>query len=144
MIQIKTLREYAETLLQRVDEIGSVTMVCIDKEMSDALRQMKQPQFPALFVVVPMAEEHSDGPDNIMETSQCLLFLLDRTDNQRRNALQVLEETQAVVERLKRTLREDAAHPCHFMSGMKNLNTNPESGLYADYSGWSLSFNLED
>lgn len=144
MIRIKDLREYAESLLQRIERIHSATLVNVDKEMSDALRQMKRDEFPALFVVVPSAEDDSDYPDNVAETSQCLLFLLDRADNQRRTPLQVLEETQPVIESLKQILRDDAARPCHFMAGLHNLSTNPETGLYADYCGWSLSFKIAE
>lgn len=144
MIYVKDLRAYAEALLQRVSGIRSVTMVSVDKEMSEALKQMKSTDFPALFVVVPSAEDKSVYPDNVSETSQCLLFLLDRTDQQRRKAIQVLEETQEVVELLKKTMREDAGKPCHFMSGLRNVSTNPETGLYSDYSGWSISFNLSE
>ena len=53
MIRIKTLREYTEALLQRIPAIRSATLVNVDKDMSDALRQMKVREFPALFVVVP-------------------------------------------------------------------------------------------
>lgn len=41
MIRIKTLREYTEALLQRIPAIRSATLVNVDKDMSDALRQMK-------------------------------------------------------------------------------------------------------
>lgn len=124
----------------RVPGIRSAVLVNTDKEMSEGLRRMKREEFPALFVVVPSAEDNSDYPDNVRETNQCLLFLLDRSDPQRRTPLLVLEETQELTEALKRTLREDAARPCHFMAGLRNLSTNPETGLYADYCGWSLSF----
>ena len=144
MIRIKTLREYTEALLQRIPAIRSATFVNVDKDMSDALRQMKVREFPALFVVVPSADDDSAYPDNVAEVSQCLLFLLDRSDHQRRTPLQVLEETQEVVETLKQQLREDACQPCHFMSGLGNLSTNPETGLYSDYCGWSVSFNLSE
>lgn len=143
MIRIKDLREYFESLVERTNEIYSVTLVTVDKDMSDALRQMKREDFPALFVVVPSSDDNSDYPDSVAETSQCLLFLLDRSDNQRRTPIQVLEDTQETVEAMKQGLREDSARPCHFMSRLRNLSTNPETGLYSDYCGWSVSFNIE-
>lgn len=143
MISIKDLREYSEALAIRTDGVNSVTMVSVDKDMSDALRRMKAEEFPALFVVVPSSDDESEYPDIVEETSQCLLFLLDRSDNQRRTPIQVLEETQETVETLKQNLRGDAARPCHFMAGLRNLSTNPETGLYSDYCGWSVSFNID-
>lgn len=146
MIRIKDLRTYAESLLQRVCAIRSITLVNVDKEMSEALRRMNTSDFPALFVVVPSAEDDSTYPDNVAERSQCLLFLLDRADSQRqrRSQLQILEDTQEPVEALKCILRADAGRPCHFMSGLRNLSTHPETGLYTDYAGWSVSFYIDE
>lgn len=131
-------------MLQTLPAIKSATMVSVDKDMSDALRTMKSGEFPALFVVVPSSDDDSTYPDNVAENSQCLLFLLSKSDNQRRKPIEVLEETQELAELLKARLREDACKPCHFMSGMRNLSTNPETGLYSDYSGWSFSFIIND
>lgn len=144
MIGIRVLKEYAEELERDVKNINSARLVCMDKDMSDALRQMKTTEFPALFVVIPSSDDNSNYPDNISERSQCLFFLLDRADNQRRKPLAVLEETQQIAETLKAHFRDDACKPCHFMSGMRGMSTNPETGLYTDYCGWSISFSVND
>lgn len=141
-IMLTEYRDYFEQIVMESDGISTATMVNTDKEMSNAIRRMKADEFPALFVVVPAAEDSTKSPDDIAEKMLCIVFLLDRSDAQRRRPFTVLTETQRLIEQVKTAMRRDASRPCHFMSGLSQLNTNPETGLYDDYSGWSITFNI--
>lgn len=141
MLNLQTYFDYFAQLHEIQDVIHSVRLVNNDNDMSDALRSMKRDELPALMVVVPSAEDRTT-PDSVAEDNLCLLFLLDRADSQRRPSMQVLKDTQPVVEVLKAAMREYSNRPCHWMRGLSRMNTNPETGLYADFCGWSVSFHL--
>lgn len=141
MLKIEEYRECIETAA-RVPAIKSRHLVNDDRGMSDRLRSLKREELPALFTVVPYAEAVDRDPDNLSERNMCILFLMERTDPQRRTSIEAVTDTQPVIEALKKEMRKAAARPCSLMYGMSNLTTTPESGLYAEYAGWSLTYTL--
>lgn len=126
----------------RVPGIHSVKVVNVDQDMSDCLKAIKRDELPALFLVVPSAQETGTEPDNVEEDNLCLIFLMDRMDVQRRGPVQVLEETQPLIEKVKEAMRGDRARGCHIMRNLGKMTTTPETGFYTNYSGWSVSFKL--
>lgn len=144
MIDLKLYREYFEKMNLLTHGIGSVKLVNVAENMADTLKGIRRDDLPVLFVVVPSARDSDDcEPDRIEEVNDCLVFLMDRTDPQRRTALQVLERLQPLTEHLKAQLRADAATPCHWLNGLRDMATVPETGFYTDYAGWSVSFRID-
>lgn len=144
MIDLKQYREYFEGMTLLSHGFASVKLVNVAENMADTLKGIRSAELPVLFVVVPSARDSAScEPDRIEEVNECLVFLLDRTDPQRRTAMQTLEQLQPAMEHLKAQLRSDAAVPCHWLHGLHSLTTVPETGFYTDYAGWSLSFKVE-
>ncbi len=142
MINLTTYRTFFEGVASKVDGVNSVHLVTIDQDMSDTLKSIKKTQLPALFIVVPSAQNNTAEVDEWTENNLCLIFLMDKTDPQRRPADRVLAETQPTIEAIKNCMRESKAEGCTLMRDLQSLNTSPETGFYTDYSGWSVSFKL--
>lgn len=143
MILLSDYRTYFEQMIAlQVPEVKSLHVVATDQDMSERLKTIRGEALPALFIVVPSAQETDTDPDNPQEDNLCLLFLLDKTDPQRRPSIEVLEDTQPLVIRIKEYMRQDYANRCNLMRGLGKMTTTPETSLYTEYSGWSVSFNL--
>lgn len=143
MIQLTAYKAYFEGLRSYVAGLRQVQVVNVEQDMSDTLRNMRTADLPCLFVVVPSIHEQPGDADSVSEQLRCLVFLMDRSDRQRRTPLQVLEETQPVIESVKSFMRAERARGCSFMRGLGPMTTMPETGFYTDFCGWSVSFTLE-
>lgn len=142
MISLQEYKAYFEDIMARVTAIKSVNVVTADEDMGERLKVIKAAELPALFIVTPTAKEDRTDPDNARETNSCLIFLLDRADAQRKTAIMVLESTQPIMEKIKEKMRYDAGEGCGLMRNLDKMTTTPETGIFTEYCGWSLAFNL--
>lgn len=96
-----------------------------------------------LFVLPPAAESEGKNVDSFKEGNECVVFVMEKYDPQRRDTWSVLESSQAVVEELKSRMLDDLASGCSLMRfDVPTLNTLPETQFFAGFAGWSVGFKI--
>lgn len=145
MVNLQQYEAYWAGIQQRMPAIASVQMVTLDAEMGKQIQGLAKDQLPALFVIIPNSQGKSRDVDNIREQNLCVVFVMDKSDPQRRKAYQVQKELQPVIEELKTLMIDDKATGCLMLQDLDltSLSTIPESGLYSVFAGWSLGFNFD-
>lgn len=142
MINLTEYKEYWERLTKRVPLITGVLPVTVDEAMAKRLTSLKIGSV-TLFVLPPAAESEAKNVDNFKEGNQCVVFVMEKYDPQRRDTWNVLESSQLVVEQLKTQMIEDLASGCPLMRfDISTLNTLPETQFFAGFAGWSVGFKI--
>ncbi len=142
MINLTSYKEYWERLAKRVPFITGVLPVTVDEAMAKRLTSLKIGSV-TLFVLPPAAESEAKNVDNFKEGNQCVVFVMEKYDPQRRDTWNVLESSQLVVEQLKTQMIEDLASGCALMRfDISTLNTLPETQFFAGFAGWSVGFKI--
>lgn len=142
MILIENYEKYWESVLERLPFIKKLDFINDAKDMSEAIQDLKKEQMPMLFVTVPSGDGDGDV-DNSREKNIALLFLMSKYDSQGKSkAYSIQKELQPAFEALKELMKEDSADTCSPMARLEfdSMHSDPESKLYSDFSGWSLSF----
>lgn len=142
MINLRDYREYWERVADRVPEITEALPVTIDKEMAARIMKIKNDTV-TLFVLPPGGESESRNPDAFKEANQCVVFVMEKYDPQRRKSFDVLETSQKAIEAVKSIMLADLATGCPVMKfDVSSLNTLPETEFYAGFAGWSIGFRI--
>lgn len=139
MINLVQYREYWERVASVVPEITGVLPVTVDRNMGEKIKSLPKDSL-TLFVLPPMAEG-GGRPDSFKEKNICVVFVMAKYDPQRVPSFRVLEETQPVMEVVKRILLETPLHGCSLMRpDPASIVTSPETELYGNFAGWSMEF----
>lgn len=142
MINLVQYREYWEGVSRRVGSITGVLPVTIDDQMGKKIQSLPV-ESVSLFVLPPMAESDSKNADNFKELNRCVVFVMAKYDPQRRSSFSLLEQTQPIVEEVKKVLLGDQRAGCPVMRvDVKSIDTAPETELYGRFAGWSIAFNV--
>lgn len=142
MIGLVAYREYWERAAERLDCLTGVLPVAVDKDMGKRIQALPVGSV-TLFVVPPGAESDSRSPDAFREKNQCVLFVMEKYDPQRKTAFSALESSQVAVERLKALMLADLAAGCPVMRfDVASLDTVPETEFFAGFAGWSIGFKI--
>lgn len=142
MITLSDFREYWERMADRLPGITSAMAVTIDDEMGRKIQSMK-PGTVTLFYLPPAGQSDSANPDNFREKNQCVIFVMEKYDPQRRRPFEVLESSQSCIEAVKSAMVDDMASGCRKLRfDLRTLNTMPETKFYAGFAGWSLGFDI--
>lgn len=142
MINLTAYKEYWERLARRIPLITGVLPVTVDETMAKHISSLRIGSI-TLFVLPPAAESETVNADNFKEGNQCVVFLMEKYDPQRRSAWSVLESSQEAVERLKVLMLDDLASGCPSVRfDVSTLNTLPETQFFAGFAGWSVGFKI--
>ena len=142
MINLTAYKEYWERLAKRVPLITGVLPVTVDEAMAKRITSLKTGSV-TLFVLPPAAESDGKNVDSFKEGNECVVFVMEKYDPQRRDTWSVLESSQAVVEELKSRMLDDLASGCSLMRfDVPTLNTLPETQFFAGFAGWSVGFKI--
>lgn len=142
MINLLKYREYWEKAARRVDSITGVLLVAVDKDMGKKIQALPTGSV-TLFVLPPGGESDSKNPDAFREANQCVVFVMEKYDPQRKNAFEALESSQQAIEDLKAMMLDDLAAGCPVMRfDVSTLNTLPETEFFANFAGWSIGFKI--
>ena len=142
MINLTAYKEYWECLAKRIPLITGVLPVTVDEAMAKRIATLKTGSV-TLFVLPPAAESESKNIDSFKEGNECVVFVMEKYDPQRRDAWNVLESSQVVTEKLKSRMLDDLASGCSLMRfDVSTLNTLPETQFFAGFAGWSVGFKI--
>lgn len=142
MIGLTDYREYWERAAERLDCLTGAMPVAVDKDMGKRIQALPVGSV-TLFVVPPGAESDSRSPDAFREKNQCVLFVMEKYDPQRKSAFSVLESSQVAVEAVKALMLADLAAWCPVMRfDVSSLDTVPETEFFAGFAGWSIGFRI--
>lgn len=145
MVDLQQYEEYWSGIPGRIPQVKKVVPATFDPDMGSLVQGLKAEELPALFFIIPNARGKSPNVDDIREANLCVVFLMDKTDPQRKGTYQVLKELQPVMEKIKTQMIDDKAAGCHLLSrlDLSSLSTIPEAGFYSVFAGWSLGFEFE-
>ncbi len=142
MISLSDYREYWERAVGRVDSISGMMPVAVDRDMGKRIQALPVGSV-TLFVIPPGAESESRSVDAFREACQCVVFVMEKYDPQRRSAFDALESSQRAIEDLKAVMLADMAACCPVMRfDVASLNTLPETEFFAGFAGWSIGFKI--
>lgn len=140
MIPLKSLREYWESMIGRVDGLKSVVPLTIEANMADKVGKVPESSSPTLFYLPPTAEGKGNS-DAFGEENMCVIFIMQKYNPRTATSAEVLEAVQPIVEALKAKLIEDGRRPCHFLKAdVTTLSTLPETEFFGNWAGWSVGF----
>lgn len=145
MIRLTDYRTYFSTVAQLL-AIPTVRLVVNEKHIISHIRNMADNQFPVMFLVIPSYDTNARDEDSIQEPMTGLLFILskvDRTSETEETMLEVMQQTQDLIQAVKTQMRTDReihgpGHLLHYIDFSK-FHTDPEYDL-SGCDGWSLSF----
>lgn len=142
MINLTAYKEYWERLAQRIPLITGVIPVTVDEATAKRITSLQKGSV-TLFVLPPAAESEAKNIDSFKEENECVVFVMEKYDPQRRETWSVLETSQTVVEELKSKMLDDLAAGCPLMRfDVSTLNTLPETQFFAGFAGWSVGFKI--
>ncbi|MFZ4705402.1 MAG: hypothetical protein ACOYMF_05280 [Bacteroidales bacterium] len=147
MISVGTYNDYFKQLISRVSGLKSFILIANEPQLADNIRNMDDSEFPALVALIPSADSISRDPDNILETSTCLIYVLkkfEHNDQTPTTFLSVMLETQNIMQAIKLQMLADRADHAIFSHlleriDLSRMHTDPEYN-YLGCNGWSLSF----
>lgn len=142
MINLLQYREYWERVADRLDSVTGVLPVAVDKDMGKKIQALPTGSV-TLFVLPPGGESDSRNPDAFREANQCVVFVMEKYDPQRKSAFAALESSQQAIEDIKALILDDLAAGCPIMRfDVSTLNTLPETEFFAGFAGWSIGFKI--
>lgn len=142
MINLVQYREYWERVAARLDCITEVLPVAVDKDMGKKIQALPTGSI-TLFILPPGGESDSRNPDASREANQCVVFIMEKYNPQRRTSFSVLESSQEAIEAVKAMMLNDLACGCPVMRfDVSTLNTLPETEFFAGFAGWSIGFKI--
>lgn len=145
MVNLQEYEDYWSAIGDRVPEIKKVIPATFEPDMGSLVQSLKPEELPVLFFIIPNSQDKSKDVDNVNESNICVIFIMDKTDPQRKKAYQVQKETQPIVEKVKQMLRDDKAMGCSLFDRLElsSISTIPEAGFYSVFAGWSVGFQIE-
>lgn len=142
MINLLQYREYWERVAARLESVTGVLPVAVDKDMGKKIQALPTGSV-TLFILPPGGESDSKGPDAFRETNQCVVFVMEKYDPQRKTSFSALESSQKAIEEVKALMLDDLAAGCPVMRfDVSTLNTLPETEFFAGFAGWSIGFKI--
>lgn len=142
MINLLQYREYWERVAARLDSVTGVLPVAVDKDMGKKIQALPTGSV-TLFILPPGGESDSKNPDAFREANQCVVFVMEKYDPQRKTAFAALESSQKAIEEIKTLMLNDLAAGCPVMRfDVSTLNTLPETEFFAGFAGWSIGFKI--
>lgn len=142
MINLVQYREYWERVAARLDSVTGVLPVAVDKDMGKKIQALPTGSV-TLFILPPGGESDSKNPDAFREANQCVVFVMEKYDPQRKTAFAALESSQKAIEEIKTLMLDDLAAGCPVMRfDVSTLNTLPETEFFAGFAGWSIGFKI--
>lgn len=144
MIDFAQYRRFWMSVPDRVPEISDVIAVTVDDALSKKVSSLPLDSM-SLFYLPPSGDGHGSGRDDFSEKNVCVFFILQKFDPQRREAVDVLEMTHPVVQRVKELLLEAFGLPCAPLAiDVASVNTLPETSFFSGWAGWSVGFSALD
>ena len=138
MINLLKYREYWERVAARLDSVTGVLPVAVDKDMAKKIQALPTGSV-TLFILPPGGESESRNPDAFREANQCVVFVMEKYDPQRKISFAALESSQKAIEEVKALMLDDLAAGCPVMRfDVSTLNTLPETEFFAGFAGWSI------
>lgn len=142
MINLLQYREYWERVVARLDSVTGVLPVAVDKDMGKKIQALPTGSV-TLFILPPGGESESRNQDAFREANQCVVFVMEKYDPQRKTAFAALESSQKAIEEVKAMMLDDLAAGCPVMRfDVSTLNTLPETEFFAGFAGWSIGFKI--
>lgn len=142
MINLRQYREYWECAADRLDSVTGVLPVAVDKDMGKKIQALPTGSV-TLFILPPAGESDSKNSDSFRESNQCVVFVMEKYDPQRKTSFAVLESSQKAIEEIKALMLDDLNRGCPVMNfDVTTLNTLPETEFYAGFAGWSIGFKI--
>ena len=142
MINLLHYRGYWERVAARLDSVTGVLPVAVDKDMGKKIQALPTGSV-TLFILPPGGESESKNPDAFREANQCVVFVMEKYDPQRKTSFAALESSQKAIEEIKALMLDDLAAGCPVMRfDVSTLNTLPETEFFAGFAGWSIGFKI--
>lgn len=142
MINLTAYKEYWERLAKRVPLITGVLPVTVDEAMAKRITSLQKGSV-TLFVLPPAAESEAKNIDSFKEENECVVFVMEKYDPQRKISFAALESSQKAIEEVKALMLDDLAAGCPVMRfDVSTLNTLPETEFFAGFAGWSIGFKI--
>lgn len=142
MINLLQYREYWERVAARLESVTGVLPVAVDKDMGKKIQALPTGSV-TLFILPPGGESDSKNPDAFREANQCVVFVMEKYDPQRKTSFAALESSQKAIEEVKTLMLDDLAAGCPVMRfDVSTLNTLPETEFFAGFAGWSIGFKI--
>lgn len=142
MINLLQYREYWERVADRLESVTGVLPVAVDKDMGKKIQALPTGSV-TLFILPPGGESDSKNPDAFREANQCVVFVMEKYDPQRKTSFAALESSQKAIEEVKILMLDDLAAGCPVMRfDVSTLNTLPETEFFAGFAGWSIGFKI--
>lgn len=152
MIKLNDFINYFKETKERINGLKRVIFVGTESDFAESIKNMPATDFPCLVVIIPSADSAAQNDDNIKEINTSLCYVVKKIDHKNKSEehiLEVMEETQDIMEELKAQMRNDKnnhqlINGKHFMHHLKldGWHTDPEYNYLGTW-GWSLSFTID-
>lgn len=144
MLNLKEYREYWKGLSRRVPGLTGCMAVTVDENMAKRIMGLPKGSV-TLFYLPPGSLAEGADVDSYREKNDCVVFVMEKYDPQRRDSFSVLESTQEVIEGVKGAMLADMAMGCPVMRmEVSSFSTLAETQFFAGFAGWSLGFKVMD
>lgn len=141
MIRLNDYKNYWKELKRRVPDLTDVMPVTVDEDMAKKIKALPLGSV-TLFWLPPQATGKGNNIDTFRERNLCVVFVMEKYDTSRRETMEVLENTQQAIERVKTLILDSQTTGCSPLRLESfDLSTLPETKFFAGFAGWSLAFN---
>lgn len=142
MIRLKDYKDYWEEVKKRIPELTGAMGVTVDEDMAGKIKALPLGSM-TLFWLPPHATGSGQHVDAFKERNLCIVFVMEKYDPSRKETLEVLENTQLAIERVKDLILDSQTSGCSPLKlDSYDLNTVPETKFFAGFAGWSVAFNV--
>lgn len=142
MIRITDYKDYWEEVKKRIPELTGAMGVTVDEDMAKKIKALPLGSV-TLFWIPPQATGSGQNVDAFKEKNLCVVFVMEKYDPARRETMNVLENTQLAIERVKELILDSQTSGCSPLKlDSYDLNTLPETKFFAGFAGWSVAFNV--
>lgn len=144
MILLQDIEDYFNGRCGADKLIKKVFYFTEEGELGDVKNDIAPEHQPFLMVIVPSFDSEGSLPDRYSENVAFLIYLLEKEDSSDKTTFEIQKELQPIIEALKGRIRDDA-ETCHWLNGLNfgSFHTDPERQKFANFTGWSVSFDVE-
>lgn len=141
MISLVDFNTYFQGMANVDTGVKRVDVVPGEDNIKDILSDISNDDMPFLIAVIPSGKSNGSEQNNVVEVNYSLFYVLIKTDAVSKTDMEIMLETQPVVEAVKQQMMDDK-ELCGVMRDLDvgSFHMDPEWRFLGKCTGWSVSF----